>query len=647
MLTKTVKNLTLVQPDMEKTTLVGKIDWKRPGGRLTSFKDAWRDSKWAYKVVSQGLGWAWVQQPPRCKLFFQKTTPSLMQYQQELTNMKVIQPARSLKFQGRLFQVAKRDSTEKRTILDLSTLNEYIKCPTFKMTTTSDVRNSLQIGDYTTSVDIRDAFHHVPVHPIFSKFLGFILNRKKFIFRGMPNGLCIGPRVFTKLLKVVIQSLRLKGIKILAFIDDILLWAESAEICEQHTAIARKEFEKRGFLLNFQKSRFKASQKFDYLGLYWDTQNGTLSLLKRHRIATIKLVKGLIKKQAIFLKEFQALLGKINSTTLVDPPSKCLAKGWYRYLKYFTNRFKKPIPRTLRKSLTTWLRKHQLKTRIPLTPPHPSVEIFTDSSQDGWGYHSSLGHQNSGKWSLPFRHLHINLKELITVHIALKEIKVSRNSHVRINSDNMTTVYVIKRGGSTKSSLLNSWTYSILRLAQKRKIMISTVHIPGRYNVLADALSRTKVTQTEWKLDPITFHSLEKMLPGMEVDLFATRENAQLPSFVSPFRDPLAVATNALTQDWNQWSKIYLFPPPQTKVIHELLKKLRTFRGQALLVLPFWPVAPWFPQLTSICSQSSKISATLSQTIQGKTTTCTSSLAKSLRVRRYFGNTLGIDMETK
>ena len=46
-----------------------------------------------------------------------------------------------------------------------------------------------------------------------------------------------------------------------------------------------------------------------------------------------------------------------------------------------------------------------------------------------------------------------------------------------------------------------------------------------------------------------------------QVDLFATRFNAQLCNFVSPCPDPSALYMDAFSRDWDEWDSIFLFPP--------------------------------------------------------------------------------------
>ena len=56
-----------------------------------------------------------------------------------------------------------------------------------------------------------------------------------------------------------------------------------------------------------------------------------------------------------------------------------------------------------------------------------------------------------------------------------------------------------------------------------------------------------------------------------------------------------ALATNAFTQDWNQWSRVYMFPP--TNMLLRVLSHLESFKGMALLVAPVWPNQNWYPLL--------------------------------------------------
>ena len=147
----------------QKDALTPRTELFPVGGRLFHFRDRWTFSPWAHSVVSNGLGWEWNPSPPPFRPFFQPETQELQDYVSKMASKGVIEECKSLRFQGKLFSVPKKDSAERRLILDLSYLNRFIKCDRFKMTTISQVRTLLPRGAFTCSLDLSDAFWHIPI----------------------------------------------------------------------------------------------------------------------------------------------------------------------------------------------------------------------------------------------------------------------------------------------------------------------------------------------------------------------------------------------------------------------------------------------------------------------------------------------------
>ena len=130
--------------------------------------------------------------------------------------------------------------------------------------------------------------------------------------------------------------------------------------------------------------------------------------------------------------------------------------------------------------------------------------------------------------------------------------------HVRLRSDNMTTIACIDRCGSTKISLLTIVT-QIFEWANMRNITISAEHMKGCENVVADEESRVNNFGSEWKLNPLVFRRVCLLLILPDCDLFATRTNPQLPGFVSWKPGPVALYTNAFTLSFSVGLS-YTFP---------------------------------------------------------------------------------------
>jgi len=134
--------------------------------------------------------------------------------------MKAIVPTTGKIVQSRLFPVDRKGTTKKRMVLDMSRLSKFIPCPRFKMTTAKAVRQVISEGAWIITLDWKCAYWYVPIHPKFQLLLGFRIEDQSCQFTAMPFGLNIAPRIFTKLCSVIIKELRLKGIKILAYLDD-------------------------------------------------------------------------------------------------------------------------------------------------------------------------------------------------------------------------------------------------------------------------------------------------------------------------------------------------------------------------------------------------------------------------------------------
>ena len=78
-----------------------------------------------------------------------------------------------------------------------------------------------------------------------------------------------------------------------------------------------------------------------------------------------------------------------------------------------------------------------------------------------------------------------------------------------------------------------------------------------------------------------------------DIDLFATRINAQLPVYVSWRPDPTSTYVNAFSIPWST-GNLYAFPP--FSVICRVLEKIQVEAATVLAILPLWPTQVWFPR---------------------------------------------------
>jgi len=150
----------------------------------------------------------------------------------------------------------------------------------------------------------------------------------------------------------------------------------------------------------------------------------------------------------------------------------------------------------------------------------------------------------------------------------------------------------------------------------ERNILLQAQYLPGVLNMIADEESRTWSDRSEWKLSPAIFQKINHLLGPLSTDLFASRLSSQLPRFVSWKPDPLAVATDAFTQDWNTLpEKLYANPP--WSMIGRVLSLVHS-QGvlELVLVAPVWKAQAWYPMLLQMLVRVPILIPQLPNTIQ-------------------------------
>ena len=85
-------------------------------------------------------------------------------------------------FYSRIFLVPKKNG-KLRLIIDLSLLNRYIKKQSFKMETVKSVRQAMRLNDWAISIDLTNAYLHVPIHHQSRKYLRFVYDIKSITSR--------------------------------------------------------------------------------------------------------------------------------------------------------------------------------------------------------------------------------------------------------------------------------------------------------------------------------------------------------------------------------------------------------------------------------------------------------------------------------
>jgi hypothetical protein len=170
--------------------------------------------------------------------------------------------------------------------------------------------------------------------------------------------------------------------------------------------------------------------------------------------------------------------------------------------------------------------------------------------------------------------------------------------------DNTTAVTYITAIGGCKSLECNVLAHDIWECAIARNIWLSAAHIPGVSNISADALSRDLNLDLEWMLSRSAFNKVVGLFGQPDIDLFASRLNAQIENYESWKPDPLARYVDAFTVDWSVFF-FYAFPP--FCLLSRCVHKITQEKASGVLVIPLWPTQPMFSSVLHLLTDVPRV----------------------------------------
>jgi hypothetical protein len=165
-----------------------------------------------------------------------------------------------------------------RPVFNLKALNEFVITPHFKMETITEVSKLITPNSFLVSIDLQDAFLHIPVHPNHRKFLRFAWRNRTYQFKTTPFGLSVVPWLFTKICRPILQWARQQGIILTSYLDDWLLISNSKEEAQHQLQLILDKLQSLGWIINNKKSQLEPTQQLEHLGFRLNTTTMTAQL---------------------------------------------------------------------------------------------------------------------------------------------------------------------------------------------------------------------------------------------------------------------------------------------------------------------------------------------------------------------------------
>lgn len=534
--------------------------------------------------------------------------------------------------------VVEQEGGKLRVIFDGRGLNAYLKEATGSVRYESVRDVMLLRAKCCTKLDLTAAFRHVRVADDQRDLLGFIVDGKVYRYACLPFGLSWSPALYIATLRPIIDAIRSNGIKLVWYVDDFIVFAQSREELDAALALILRTLADHGWRAATDKTFCHAYTRIPFLGLLVTIEpDGSINLriprTKRDRI--VNSIRSIITAGQSSVVDMQRLLGRLNFTRIVLPEigfgrstADAAIAATMRVGKRPAPSLTIPIIGHLREELLALLGL-LIDDRVLLrTAPHPddvsttTHHVFSDASAFGWGVilvdphgpfrvpppiaadltdasiRDTRGWTRCGLFSPSECSLSSAAREIRAVTKGIIALNL-RHCTIQWHSDSTCATAAINRWASpaqgVATALAELWSE-----VSRRGITLHVTHVKRELSLMpvADYLSRIgwRDKQAEWSLSyPDVNAILTRLRANCDSDLFASRRNHKFPFWCSQYLEEGSRGDAFFLTWWNRnW---WAFPP--LSIRSSVLRRLATLARVAKASRAVRSVAPANPPVAN------------------------------------------------
>ena len=448
----------------------------------------------------------------------------------ELREGRIIGPFKKSPFQGPvkispLNTVPKKDSTERRVILDLSFpigrsvndginkgqyLGEVIELKLPKVDEFSKLICKKGIGCLMFKRDLKKAYRQINIDPKDVRKVGFRWKNQIFMDNVVPMGSRTGAYICQRTTNAIRFMYEHSGFQVINYIDDFA----GAETVDK----ASEAFSFLGHLLKVlgvKESEDKScapSTEMSFLGILFNSVKMTMEVEPDRLHKLLLLLPTWLHKSHATRKEVESLIGLLSFVAKCVRPARIFLSRTLDFMKGLPKSGRFSIPTEFMLDVRWWYRFVAQYNGVSIIPPsHWSAVnsvIETDACLSGGG---GVNFETRECFQFEFpselrnnTQASINEYELLTIMVAVKVWGSSlRGKKVRVNCDNTTAVAAMNL-----ARLHNKFSQAIMReisyWSAVGEFEVMTMHISGLRNIVADTLSRTHLSvQSRIKMESL------------------------------------------------------------------------------------------------------------------------------------------------
>ena len=413
----------------------------------------------------------------------------------------------------------------------------------------------------------------------------------------------------------------------LPYIDDYLATVrgateakrtERAEAAKQH---AEESLDFLGLRKHAEKGQWVPKPTIDHLGIHVDSTTGQflatkVTMARIRREAGVLIARAKSNRRLVNSTSVRSFAGLVQSKYLAIAPAQLYLRSLFDDLSKDDWSASTRLSRQSLRDLQMWRDQSASWNGSPISKAPVTRLLYSDASEFALGgnlvegdlsrvvperpglavpgprWHRALTlvEQQQGIFVGEIRALVENVENFLPQ---------LRGQVVQLMEDNQAAMYATRRLVSKHPVALRLLRRLWVLLGANR-IRLQAVDWVASADNPADAPSRWRFSD-EWKLQPAVFRWANREFGPHSLDLFASRNTAQLPRYVTRFPDSKAVTCNAWAHSWvaeTSWIN------PSWDELERVAQRLEQEpAAAATVVCPYFPVQAWFRRLAAMAER--------------------------------------------
>ena len=379
-------------------------------------------------------------------------------------------------FNAPVLCVKKKDGSV-RVVIDYRRLNKELELVTFPLPNIQEMLVSLGEAKIFSTLDLKSAFHQIPLSEESKKYTAFSVNSQKFEYEVLPFGLTTSPAVYQSLMSMVLQDIL--GVFCFCYIDDIIIHSKTYEDHLKNLDTVFTKLVQANLTLKLEKCKFMVTE-VKYLG-HKISKDG-IQFTDDFAVQNCTTPKD--------VKSLQSFLGLVNYFRKFIPNFSGIATPLYRLLKV-------DVPFVWSEDCELAFNKLKLQLNQKTQLAHPDYSLpfilFTDASnyaigaclaqEDGEGNLRPLAYF-SKSLNKTERNYSTTKKEAFALVKALQHFQyVVTGYKIIVCTDHRGLVSIFNKKLPLNTAMAR-WCLAV------QSFMIDVKYYPGTLNIVADYLSR-------------------------------------------------------------------------------------------------------------------------------------------------------------